>query len=461
MFILNIAMLVIVIAFLYFLQIKYISFNKRVFTGLLLGATLGIFLHYQSDVNTVKKTIEVYNIFANGYVRFLQMLIYPIICIAILSAMTKIGANQNMKKPIAIIVIVLLGTTAISALVTIATTLGFGLNLDSIIASTSDNPQRLSILVERQTSLLDKSFSSIFTDFITTNPFLDLIGARPNSIASLVIFFIFVGLAYLGVLKKDPETAAKFKTGVDVIYKIVMRLVVIVLRLTPYGIFALFVKITATSSYEDMISLAHFLIVTYVSILIMFVIHLIMLMFFGFNIVIYLKKMTPLLLFGFASRSSAASIPMNIKTQTDGFGVSHSIATIGSSFGAIMGQNGCAGIYPALLAVVIAPSVGIDPFSIGFILSLTAIIVISSFGIAGVGGGATFAAIAVLSTFNMPLTLVALLIGIEPIVDMARTMLNINGSTVSSLISAKLSNNIDMNVYNNTKTIKHTEDNIN
>ena len=460
MFIINIVILGLVLGLLYFLQRKYVSFNKRVFTGLILGGLLGVFTHYQADLNTINKTMDVYNIFANGYVRLLQMLIYPIVCIAILSAITKIGANQKMGKPIVIIIVTLLATTAVAALIAIVLTLGFGLNLDSIISVASADQSMLNKLADRQLSLLDKPFSSIFTDFITTNPFMDMVGARPNSIASLVIFFLLVGIAYLGVLKKDPETAAKFKSGVDVIYKIIMRLVVIVLRLTPYGIFALFFKITATSSYEDIISLASFVLVSYSAIIAMFVVHLIILLFFGFNIFTYIKKMIPLLLFGFASRSSAASIPMNIRTQTEGFGVNQSIATIGSSFGAFIGQNGCAGIYPAVLAIVLAPSVGIDPTSIGFILSLIAIITISSFGIGGVGGGATFAAIAVLSTYNMPLTIVALLIGIEPIIDMARTMLNINGSVVSSLVSAKMTNNIDMEVYNQQERIQHKEDSI-
>jgi L-cystine uptake protein TcyP (sodium:dicarboxylate symporter family) len=402
--------------------------------------------------------MDIYSIFSNGYVNLLQMLVYPIICVAILSAMTKIGDNQNMGKSISIIIFMLILTVSISALVGIVITLGFHLNLDSIVAAASQDHQTLVKLASRQESFFERSFSSIFTDFITTNPFLDMTGARANSIASLVIFFILVGIAYLGVLKKDPETAGKFRSGIDVIYKIVMRLVVIVLRLTPYGIFALFSVITATSSYTEILSLANFVVVTYVAIIVMFIIHFLILLLFGFNTITYIKKVMPLLLFGFASRSSAASIPMNIRTQTEAFGVHPSIASIGASFGAIMGQNGCAGIYPAILAIVLAPSVGIDPTSISFILSLIAIVAISSFGIAGVGGGATFAAIAVLSTFNMPLALVAMLIAIEPILDMARTMLNINDSVVASLVSAKLTNNINKDIYNSDTKVQTTEE---
>lgn len=84
-----------------------------------------------------------------------------------------------------------------------------------------------------------------------------------------------------------------------------------------------------------------------------------------------------------------------------------------------MGQNGCAGLYPAMLAVMIAPTIGINPLDPSFMLTLIAVITVSSFGIAGVGGGATFAALIVLSALDMPVALAGLLISIEPLIDMA------------------------------------------
>lgn len=114
------------------------------------------------------------------------------------------------------------------------------------------------------------------------------------------------------------------------------------------------------------------------------------------------------------------------------------IANFAATFGATIGQNGCAGIYPAMLAVMVAPTVGIDPFSLGYLATLILVVTISSLGIAGVGGGATFAAIVVLSTLNLPLALVGLLISIEPLIDMGRTALNVNGSMVAGTITNQL-----------------------
>jgi len=91
-----------------------------------------------------------------------------------------------------------------------------------------------------------------------------------------------------------------------------------------------------------------------------------------------------------------------------------------------------------MLAVMVAPSVGIDPMDINFILSLIAIVVISSFGIAGVGGGVTFSALIVLPAMGLPVTIAALLISIEPLIDMARTALNVSGAMTAGTITSRL-----------------------
>ncbi|MCG3084638.1 cation:dicarboxylate symporter family transporter, partial [Anoxybacillus sp. LAT27] len=82
------------------------------------------------------------------------------------------------------------------------------------------------------------------------------------------------------------------------------------------------------------------------------------------------------------------------------------IANFAGSFGLSIGQNGCAGIYPAMLAVMAAPAAGVDPLTPSFILTLILVVALSSFGVAGVGGGATFAALMVLSTMNLPVAIV-------------------------------------------------------
>jgi hypothetical protein len=128
---------------------------------------------------------------------------------------------------------------------------------------------------------------------------------------------------------------------------------------------------------------------------------------------------------------------LHVETQISELNVPQPVANLAATFGATIGQNGCAGIYPAMLATMMAPVMGIDPLTVGFIVKLVAIVAISSFGIAGVGGGATFAALVVLPAMGFPVTIVALLISIEPLIDMARTALNVNGSMTAGVITGR------------------------
>ena len=193
----------------------------------------------------------------------------------------------------------------------------------------------------------------------------------------------------------------------------------------------------ATSDSADILNLFEFIAVSYLAIFIMFAVHGLLISLTGMSPISYFKRIFPVLIFSFTSRSSAAAIPMSIDTQVKELGNHPSIASFAASFGATIGQNGCAGIYPAMLAVMIAPTMGIDPLAPSFFLMLLLVVTLSSFGIAGVGGGATFAALVVLPTMGLPVTLVALLISIEPLIDMARTALNVSGSITAGTMTQR------------------------
>ena len=184
-------------------------------------------------------------------------------------------------------------------------------------------------------------------------------------------------------------------------------------------------------------TLLSFMIASYIAITIMFAIHALMISLLGANVKSYFQKVWPVLTFAFVTRSSAATIPLTIRAQIEELKVPAPIANIAASFGATIGQNGCAGIYPAMLAVMVAPSVGVE-VDFGFIVYLTLVVAIGSFGIAGVGGGATNAALVVLPLMGLPVTVAALLITIEPLIDMARTALNVNGAITTGMVTSRL-----------------------
>ena len=324
----------------------------------------------------------------------------------------------------------------IAALIGILMASLFGLSADGL-AEGARELARADVLTARRENISDLGLADMLIRFVPQNIFNDLTGARPTSVIAVVVFGVLFGIAALLVSGEDEEKGKKIRDAVETLQAIIMKLVHMVMALTPYGILALMTKVVASSNADDVIELGTFIIASYVAILLMFGVHALLLRLNGTSVVHHFKSVWPVLAFAFGSRSSAATIPLNVETQVDKLNVPRPIANISATFGATIGQNGCAGIYPAMLATMIAPTMGIDPMSPGFITALIGIVAISSFGIAGVGGGATFAALVVLPAMGMPITLVALLISIEPLIDMARTALNVNGAMTTGVLTTR------------------------
>ncbi|MGM0827758.1 MAG: L-cystine transporter [Bacillota bacterium] len=445
---LNILVFLVLIGVLLYMQRKNVSFSKRVFTALGLGILFGLGLQwvYEAGDENVTQSIEWFNIVGSGYIKLLQMIVMPLVFVSIISAFTKLKRSHNLGKISVLIIGLLVGTTAVAAAVGIATTVAFDLEAIQIDQGEAETARGVQ-LEERATSLEGQSYPQKILELLPANPFLDFTGQRATSTIAVVIFAAFIGIAYLGAQRKEPEAAEFFKKIVDSVYAVVMRIVTLVLRLTPFGVLAIMAKTVALSNFDAIMKLGEFVGASYVALIIMFAIHLIMLTLAGLNPVTYMKKVFPVLAFAFTSRSSAGTLPLNIQTQKNKLGVSEGVANFSGSFGLSIGQNGCAGVYPAMLAVMIAPTVGINPLTPSFILTLIVVVAISSFGVAGVGGGATFAAILVLSALDLPVALAGLLISVEPLIDMGRTAVNVSGAMTSGIITSKVTGDLDNETY--------------
>ena len=456
--IINIIGLIALIFVLYKMQKKHLSFTKRVFAALGLGIVYGLILHYAYGPNsdTISVTKDWFNIIGSGYVRLLQMIVMPLIMVSITSAIINLKDSKQLGKMGGNIIAILLITAAIAGLVGIMVSLFYKLDATGMLQGSAEMTR--AEYLQNKLGEANSSFPQKVLDFIPTNPFLDMTGARNTSTIAVVIFSAFVGIAALGIQKKKPESLETFRNIVNSAHDIVMRMVTLVLRLTPYGILALITNVLASSDFLQIAKLIKFILASYTAIIIMFIIHMIILALFKLNPVIYLKKVFPVLTFAFTSRTSMGAIPLNIETQTKKLGVSQGIANLSATFGASIGQNGCAAIYPAMLAVMIAPTVGVNPYSIGFIAKLIVIITISSFGVAGVGGGATFAALIVLSSLGFPVGLAGLLISVEPLIDMGRTALNVNDSILSGVVTGKMLNELNTDMYNDPALISVESD---
>lgn len=433
------------------LKRKGVSFNIRVMLALILGIIFGgaLQLIYGADSEIIAGTNTWFTLIGTAYIRLLRMIVIPLIFVAIVNAIVT-QESKNLGRMATYILAVLLITTAIAAFVAAITTNAFDLTAEGLVAGEREEQAGVRY-EERLEDLKSKPITQQLVEIIPVNPFYALTGEGSNATLSVVFFATFIALATIGIKRTRPESAEHFIKIIKTLHDLVMRMVAMVMRFTPYGILALMTTMISTSNFSEIASLIKFIIASYVAIIIMFIIHLIILLIFGLNPVNFVRKSASVLLFAFSSRSSAATLPLNINNQIRNLGVAEGNANLSATLGSSIGQNGCAGVYPVMLAVMIAPTVGINPMAPAFLIKVILIATFASFGIAGVGGGATFAALTVLSALGFPVALAGLLVSIEPLIDMGRTALNVSDSMLAGVISSKLMGNLDEAVYNSSE----------
>ena len=418
---------------------KKINFSKRMIVATLLGLLLGVVIQavakFPDDIGAVTwitETTKWYGLVGYGFMDLLKMLVVPLIFLSIIRVIINMKADQNLGKLTSRTILVLLSTTAISAIIAIIVGNLFKLGVGETVVQSQSEMKEISSIVDTLRGLLP------------SNPVKAMADAN---VVGVVIFAGFIGIAIKRLTKKYLEIVKPAIDLVEAGYKIITSVAMTVIKFMPYAVIALLANTIAGRGMSAIISVTKFIAAIYVSIGLVFVFHMIIISLNKLNPFKYIKNVAQPLILAFTSRSSAGALPLNVQTQTQRLGVPEGIANFSASFGLSIGQNGCAGIYPAMLAIMVAPVAHVD-IDIPFILTLIAVVVISSFGVAGVGGGATFASILVLSTLNLPVALAGVLISIEPIIDMGRTALNVNDSILAGTGTAHLTGNLDKEKFN-------------
>lgn len=426
---------------------KYnMSFGARVLIGLGLGIGFGLLLVQFKSKEGIDMIVEWLGLIGNTFTGLLRMIVVPLILVMIITSIVNMPqGSKKIKNWLTYVVGILVGGAVLGAIMGVVVAVVFKLDASAIIA-TDDIAARAQELTDRAAET-QTTFVSLLSSFIPGNPFADLAGQRATSMIGVVIFAGLLGFGGYILLIKDAKSGNVFKNVMNSFKDVIMIVVNAIIKLTPYGVFAIIARTFYNTDFESIAELGKFVAASYTAIIITFIIVLIPLVVLGLNPIIYLKKSWETLVFAFSSRSSAATVPKTYATQSKLLGVEDGLASLSSSLGASIGQTGCAGIYPAMLAVMIAVSQGVD-LDFAFILKLLLIIGVTSFAAAGVGGGATNAAIIVLVAMDLPVALAAVLISVEPIIDMARTALNVNGSIIAGVVTGAVTDSLDRDVYN-------------
>ncbi|HHQ4317986.1 dicarboxylate/amino acid:cation symporter [Clostridium perfringens] len=388
------------------------KFSFATLTALTLGVVLGIIF---------KENILFLDTLGKAYMSLIKMIVVPLVVTSLITSIVRLENLDTLKSIGLKTFTVLLGTTGAAAFIGI------------IVASSLNLGQGLRFIgAENFKAREIPGFSKVLIDMLPSNPLAAIV---ENKIIPIVIFSMFIAIALVIEDNINKEKAKPFKDFILSSYDIVLRITKMVLRIIPYGVFALIATAAAKNGMDTLMSLIWVILAVYIAAFLQF-------LFVYTPLISFVARMNPLKFFkgifpaqvvAFTSQSSYGTLPVTIKSLVEGVGVSENIASFVAPLGSTIGLNGCGGFYPAIVAIFAANVFNVELTIYSYILIvLTAII--SSIGIAGVPGSATMSTTVMLAALGLPIEALAMVIAVDSIIDMIRTATNVTGASVAALV---------------------------
>lgn len=441
----TIGFLIVLVALFYLIHIlyhkKHMDFAVVVLIGTGLGLVLGLAMQFVAgfpdapmEVTFVKETTTWYGMIGNGYMNLIKMIVVPLVMFSIMQVIINMQQGKSMSELVKKTLIVTMGMAAVSAVIGVAVGMTLGVGKGAAI-------------VEEGSTI--KDITPIATTIKNLVPG-NIVEAMVNSnIIGLVIFSAFLGLAIWWINYESVEAAKPLYDLINAAHKAMINMALLILDYMPWAVMTLLANTIAQRGLASILEVGRFIIALYLAVAIQFVIQLVLLAVHGLNPMIYMKKSFATMLLAFTSRSSVGCLPMTIETLTKKLGVDQGTASFVAGFGTTAGMQGCAGVFPSLLIVYVCNVTG-TPLDITMIVMTIFVVTIGSLGIAGIPGTATMAASVGLSGVGMgaQFAMVSPILAIDPIIDMARTMLNVTGSLTNAVVVDKYMGSLNVQNYN-------------
>jgi Na+/H+-dicarboxylate symporter len=422
---------------------KKSSLTTRIIIGMISGIALGTFLQWLMpngrdlvlDLFLFKLSLQnflvdgVLEIIGQIFMASLRMLVVPLVFVSLVCGVCSLQDTTKLGRigGKAIGLYLLTTAIAISFAIFIAIIVGPGEGV-GMTANTSF------------TSREAPSLAQVIIQMFPTNPFEAF--AQGNML-QIIIFALLFGIAIALSGKAGERVASLFED----LSEVIMRLVAILMNLAPYGVFALLATLFTTVSLETFGNLiVYFLVVLAVLFIHALVTYPVMLkLFTGLNPIIFLKKMRGAAIFAFSTASSNATIPVTLETATKKMGVKNSIASFTVPLGATINMDGTAimqGVATVFIAQVFSQDLTLADY-VTVVLTAT----LASIGTAGVPGVGLIMLAMVLDQVGLPVEGIALIIGVDRLLDMTRTAVNVTGDSMVSIIVAKSEQQFDNDMF--------------
>ena len=418
---------------------KKMGLTTKIFVALIAGAIFGMILHYAVPAGHIKDNILVEGILyivGQGFIRLMKMLVVPLVFCSIVCGSMAIGDTKKLGTVGVRTLAFYLATTALAICVALAMgnllDPGVGLDMSAISANAA----------EVQT-MESTSMAQTILNIIPDNP----IGALANgNMLQIIVFALIVGVI-LAKLGEKTETVGNFFSQFN---DVMMEMTMMVMSLAPIGVFCLISRTFAGIGFSAFLPLAKYMIGVLLALFVQcFVVYLGLLKIFtGLNPIKFIKNFFPVMAFAFSTATSNATIPMSIDTLAKKMGVSKRISSFTIPLGATINMDGTA-IMQGVAVVFAAQAFGILLTPMDYV-TVIGTATLASIGTAGVPSVGLVTLTMVFNSVGLPVEAIGLIMGIDRILDMTRTAVNITGDAVCTTIVAHQNNAIDKEVFKNS-----------
>ena len=432
---------------------KY-SLTARIFIGMIAGIIIGALLQFifddSGDLRFSIFSVEVstYSILVEGifstlgqiFISSLKMLVVPLVLVSLICGTSSLSDPSKLGR---------LGIKSISFYIL---TTGIAVSL-AIMAGLLVAPgEGLNLQAESTYAAKEApSLSQVIVNMFPSNPINAL--AQGNML-QIIVFAVLLGVAMAMTGDAGKRVAAFFED----LNTVIMRLVTIIMNLAPYGVFVLMAKLFASIELGTIVSLVKYFMV----VLVVLIIHglvtysALLKVFSGLSPVMLLTKMRDAALFAFSTSSSSATLPVTMETARNKLGVGKSVSSFTLPLGATINMDGTA-IMQGVATVFIAQVYAVD-LTLGDYVMVVLTATLASVGTAGVPGVGLIMLAMVLQQVNLPVEGIALIIGVDRLLDMTRTAVNITGDCTVACIIAKSEGELDQAVFDDPNAGSKQED---
>lgn len=413
---------------------KHMGLSTKIFIALLAGIVFGLLINFFLPTGVLKDTILIDGILylvGNGFIRLMQMLVIPLVICSLICGTMSIGDTKTLGRVGVKTLVFYTATTALAISLVLVLGMiirpGIGLNMSVVETPNVDVSQNISF-IDTLLNIIPKNIIASMAE---------------GDMLPIIVFSVFVGIM-LAKLGEKTATVSKFFAEFN---DIMMEMTITIMKAAPIGVFCMIARTIATIGFDAFVPMLKYMgCVIFALAVQCFVVYLLLLFgFTGLSPFTFIKKYFPVMEFAFSTSSSNATIPLSIETLKDRLGVSSKISSFTVPLGATINMDGTA-IMQGVAVVFIADAYGIE-LTAGMLATVIATATLASIGTAGVPGVGLITLAMVLTSVGLPTEGIALIMGIDRIIDMLRTAVNVTGDAVCTTIVAKQAGMVDKEVY--------------